>query len=73
MIAGNVCVDTLAGAAAKEARLPESERTRVVQVENEARLVRMRLLRIALQTGIGANKRRRTEAPAVPPPHPRGV
>eukprot|EP00959_Pyramimonas_sp_CCMP1952_P040526 847447-Pyramimonas_sp.AAC.1 len=41
MIAGNVCVDTLAGIAAAEARLPECQRAQVLRVENDARLVRM--------------------------------
>ena len=75
---GNTVADHLAGEGAKMCRLPESVRSRVVQAEYQAHLVRMRILVSTLQTleaeqalSLGAPRRARVRQPGPRPPAPK--
>eukprot|EP00959_Pyramimonas_sp_CCMP1952_P314001 6573242-Pyramimonas_sp.AAC.1 len=60
---GDTVVDELAGASALEARLSESVRARILEVESTARLVRKRLMRATLDVMAVTNRK-----PERPPP-----
>eukprot|EP00959_Pyramimonas_sp_CCMP1952_P318497 6664376-Pyramimonas_sp.AAC.1 len=50
LVCGSAMADNVAGEAARMARLPKADRARVAQVEHRAFLVRMRLLRAAMDS-----------------------
>ena len=68
LVYGNAVVDDLADFAASEARLPQAVRSRVLLHERRAHLVRLRLLRAALDSMGAEGKKRGRVAPGVPPP-----